>query len=119
MERRKTKLCGCGGTNIPVGGKIRVICEFRDAKQKSKFYVVKTDFKRILSLQTCRELWIIQILNEVTPKDHEKEKHGTSMEKADINKKVEMIAAKSRKELKQTIMKMYPNLFKGLGKMVT
>ena len=39
------------------------------------------------------------------------------MEKADINKKVEMIAAKSRKELKQTIMKMYPNLFKGLGKM--
>ena len=38
------------------------------------------------------------------------------MERADIEKKVEMIAGKSGKELKQTIMKMYPNLFKGLGK---
>ena len=75
MERTKTKLCGCGGTNIPVGGKIRVMCEFRDAKQKSEFYVVKTDSKRVLSLHTRRELWIIQILNKVTPKDYEKEKH--------------------------------------------
>ena len=41
------------------------------------------------------------------------------MERADIVKKVEMIAGKSGKELKQTIMKMYPNLFKGLGKMET
>ena len=39
------------------------------------------------------------------------------MERADIEKKVEMIAGKLEKELKQTIMKMYPNLFKGLGKM--
>ena len=38
------------------------------------------------------------------------------MERADIEKKVEMIAGKSRKEPKQTIMEMYPNLFKGLGK---
>ena len=44
------------------------------------------------------------------------QKDGTSMERADIQKKVEMIAGKSGKELKQTIMKMYPNLFKGLGK---
>ena len=39
------------------------------------------------------------------------------MERADIEKKIEMIAGKSGKELKQTTMKMYPNLFKGLGKM--
>ena len=40
------------------------------------------------------------------------------MERVDIEKKVEMIAGKSGKELKQTIMKMYPNLFKkdGTGK---
>ena len=36
MERTKTKLCGYGGTNIPVEGKIKVVCEFRDAKQKSE-----------------------------------------------------------------------------------
>ena len=61
---------------------------------------------------------MIQILNEVTSKeDNKKEKDGTSMERADIEKKVKMIADKSEKELKQTIMKMYPNLFKGLGKM--
>ena len=61
---------------------------------------------------------MIQILNEVTSKeDNKKEKGGTSMERTDIEKKVEMIAAKSRKELKHTTMKMYPNLFKGLEKM--
>ena len=60
---------------------------------------------------------MIQILNEVTSKeDNKKEKDGTSMERAGIEKKDEMITEKSGKELKQTIMKMYPNIFKGLGK---
>ena len=55
--------------------------------------------------------------NEVTSKeDNKKEKDKASMERPDIEKKVE-IAGKSGKELKQTIMRMYPNLFKGLGKM--
>ena len=39
------------------------------------------------------------------------------MERTDIEKKGEMIAGKSGKELKQTIMKMYRSLFKSLGKM--
>ena len=52
---------------------------------------------------------MIQILNRVTAK---KKKDGTSMERAGIEKKVQMIAGKSGKELRQTIMKMYPNLFK-------
>ena len=43
MKRTKTKLCGYGGTSIPVKGKIKVMCEFRDAKQKSEFYVAKID----------------------------------------------------------------------------
>ena len=38
------------------------------------------------------------------------------MEREDIEEKVEMITDKSGNELKQTIMKMYPNLFEGLGK---
>ena len=48
------------------------MCEFRDAKQKLQFYVVKTDSKTVLSLQTCRELAVMQILNEVTPKEEKK-----------------------------------------------
>ena len=28
MERTKTKLCGYGGTNISVEGRIKVMCEF-------------------------------------------------------------------------------------------
>ena len=94
------------------------MCEFRDAKQKLELYVMKTDCKTILSLQTCREFGMIQILNEVTSKEcNKKVKDGTSMERADIEKKVEMIAGKSGKELRQTVIKMYPNIFKGLGKM--
>ena len=30
-----------------------------------KFYIVKTDSKTVLSLQTCNSLRIIQVLNEV------------------------------------------------------
>ena len=47
MEKTKTKLCWYGGTSIPVEGKIKVMCEFRDAKQKLEFYVVKTDSKTV------------------------------------------------------------------------
>ena len=90
------------------------MCELRDAKQKSEFYAVKTNSKTVLSLQTCRELRMIKIPNEVTSKEDKKEKDGTSMERADVEKKVELIAGKSGKEVKQTIKKMYPNLFKGL-----
>ena len=71
--------------------------------------MAKTDSKTVLSLQTCSELGMIQILNEVTSKeDNKKEKNETAMERADIEKRVvEMIAGKSGKELKQTIIKMY------------
>ena len=118
MERTKAKLCGYGGTTIPVEGKIKVVCEFQDAKQKSEFYVAKTDSKMVLSLQKCRELGMIQTLNKVTSKEaNKKEKDGTSMERVDTEKNVEMITGKSGKALKQTIMKMYPNLFKGPRKM--
>ena len=80
--------------------------------------MVKADSKTVLTLQTCRELGMIRILNELKSKeDNKKEKDGTSVERVDIEKKVQMIAGKSEKELKQTIMKMYPNLFKSLGKM--
>ena len=79
---------------------------------------MKADPKAVLTLQTCRELGMIQILNELKSKeDNKKEKDRTSMERVDIEKKVQMIAGKSETELKQTIMKMYPNIFKSLGKM--
>ena len=72
IGKTKTKLCGYGGTNISVEGKIKVMCEFRDAKQKLELYVMKADCKTILSLQTCREFGMIQILNEVTSKEYTK-----------------------------------------------
>ena len=79
---------------------------------------MKADPKAVLTLQTCRELGMIQILNELKSKeDNKKEKDRTSMERVDTEKKVQMIAGKSETELKQTIMKMYPNIFKNLGKM--
>ena len=74
MERTKAKLYGYGGTNILVKGKIKVMREFQDAKQKSEFYVAKTDSKTVLSLQTWRELGMIQILNEVTSKEDKKKR---------------------------------------------
>ena len=77
--------------------------------------MAKTDSKTLLSLQKSRELETIQILNQVTSKeDNKKEKDGTSMERTDIKKKVEMIAGKSGKELKQT--NYHENVLKSLQK---
>ena len=60
--------------------------------------MAKTDSKRVISLQTCQELGTIQILNKVTSEeDNKKEKDRKSMERADIEKKIEMIAGKSGK----------------------
>ena len=74
MEKTKTKLCGYVGTNILVERKIKVMREFRGAKQKSELHVAKTDSKAVLSLQTCRELEMTQILNHVTPKEGDKKR---------------------------------------------
>ena len=48
------KLWDYGRTNISVEGKIKVMCEFQDDTQISAYYVLKTDFKTELSLQTCK-----------------------------------------------------------------
>ena len=65
MRKTATKLCGYGATNIPVVGKITVKSQFRDAEEQLEFYTVKTDSKTVLSLQTCKSLKIILILNDV------------------------------------------------------
>ena len=56
MMKRKTatKLCGCGGTNIPAVGKITVKWEFCDAEEQLQFYIMKNDSKTVLSHKTCK-----------------------------------------------------------------
>ena len=65
MRKTAAKLCGYEGTNIPVIGKITVKCKFCDVEEQLEFYIVKTDRKTVSTLQTCKSLRIIQILNEV------------------------------------------------------
>ena len=76
VQMRKTvaKLCAYGVTKIPAVGKIAVKWEFRDAEEQSEFYIVKTDSKTVLRLQTCKPLRIIKILNKVkSQKQHDEE----------------------------------------------
>ena len=63
MRKTATKLCGYEGANIPVVGTITVKCKFCDAEELSQLYIVKTDNKTLLSLQTCKSLTIIQKSN--------------------------------------------------------
>ena len=93
MMKTATKLYGYGGTNIPVVGKISVKCEFRDTEEQSEFYIVKTDSKTVLSLQTCKSLGIIQILNEVKKKQQDEkgdqvEHQSNRADESEIKKKV-------------------------------
>ena len=67
VQTRKiaTTLCGSEETNISVVGKITMKCKLRDAKEQLEFYIVIIDSERVLSLQICKLLRIMQILNEV------------------------------------------------------
>ena len=123
LEKTGTKLHGYGGNNIPVVGKITVKCEFCDAEEQLEFYIVKTDNKTVLSLQTCKSLRIIQILNEVKSqkqydKIEDKMQHQTNGgDESEIMTKVARIGGKSGKKQKEEVVEMHPELFKDLGRM--
>ena len=84
---------------------------------------MKTDSKTVLSLQTCKSIGIIQILNEVKSLKQQDEKgdqvehQSNRADESEIKKKVVRIAGKTGKELKEVIVEMYPKLFNGLGRM--
>ena len=122
MKTTATKLCEYGGANLPIVGKIDVKCEFHDAEEQAEFFIVKNDSKTLLSLRTCKSLGIIQMLHEVKSQEQHNEKGDKNDKKqsngekdSDVKQKVATIKGKSGKELKETIMQMYPTLFKGLG----
>ena len=103
MRKTATKLCGYGGTNIPVVGKITVRCEFCDAEE---FHIVKTGSKTEVKSQKQHD--------EIEDKNHYQTNGG---DESEIMKKVPRLAGKSGKKLKEEIVEMYPALFKGLGRM--
>ena len=103
MRKTATKLCGYGGTNIPVVGKITVKCEFSDAEE---FHIVKTGSKAEVKSQKQHD--------EIEDKNHYQTNGG---DESEIMKKVPRLAGKSGKKLKEEIVEIYPALFKGLGRM--
>ena len=123
LEKTGTKLHGYGGNNIPVVGKITVKCESCDAEEQLEFYIVKTNNKTVLSLQTYKSLRIIQILNEVKSqkrydKIEDKMQHQTNGgDESEIMTKVARIDGKSGKKQKEEVVEMHPKLFKDLGRM--
>ena len=122
MKTTATKLCVYGGANLPIVGKIDVKYEFRDPEEQAEFFIVKTDSKTLLSLRTCKSLGIIQMLHEVKSQEQHNEKgdkndkkQSNSEKDSDVKQKVARTKGKNGKELKETIMQMYPTLFNGLG----
>ena len=54
------KLCGFNGNEISVPGMCEIPCVFNGIK-KSSFFVVETETRTVLGLQTCRDLGIIKL----------------------------------------------------------
>ena len=121
-ERRKlnstsVKLHGYGGYNIPILGTTEMQCEYNQKKISTTFYVVETSSKTVMSLKTCQDLKTIKLLSEVQKDDENEIAIKNSAIKRNFDEKLTRIKGKSGKELKEEVLKMYPKLFKGLGKL--
>ena len=114
LSQTSTRLKGYGGNNIPVLGATKVQCEVNSNIEEIQFYVVETASKTVLSLKTCKKLDLIKILDEIKSSNQTAE---VKQEKNEMEEKIKTIAGKYGEELKNSIVKLYPEVFNGVGKL--
>ena len=116
LKTTKVKLNGYSGEDIPVKGTVKLRCKFKEIDLLIIFYIVESNSKTVISLQTCKDLGIIKILNEVMKCGKTKYNDLKAQENELFKAKVTKIKGMQGSELKNTIQKMYPEVFKNLGK---
>ena len=115
LKTTKVKLNGYSGEDIPVKGTVKLRCKFKEIDLLIIFYIVESNSKTVISLQTCKDLGIIKILNEVMKCGKTKNNDLKAQENELFKAKVTKIKGMQGSELKNTIQKMYPEVFKNLG----
>jgi hypothetical protein len=62
IKRTTTKLTGYGGAEIPVKGTCVLPCSYQTQEIMAVFYIVETDNRTVLSLETCKQLNLIKVM---------------------------------------------------------
>ena len=63
--KTNTKLMGYGGTEIPVTRRCTLLCLYKEQEIETEFYVVETNNRAVLSLETCKELNLIKVMHSL------------------------------------------------------
>ena len=116
ITKISVKMYGYGGHDIPVAGTIRLECSVNDVRKSTDFYVAQTKSKTILGLKSCRDMILVKIMDEVNEKSADKntdEEHQKNI----IEENVKRISGKKSDDLKQEILKLYPEVFTDLGRL--
>ena len=116
MTKTSVKLHVSGGHDIPVIGTIRLECSVNDVRKSLDFYVAQTKSKTILGLKSCRDMMLVKIMDEVNEKSAEKNTDEEN-QKNIIEENVKRISGKKGDDLMQKILKLYPEVFTGLGRL--
>ena len=122
LKATKVKLNGYSGEEIPVKGTVKMQYKFKEINLSTIFYIVESNSKTVISLQTCRDLGIIKILNEVMKREKSKNNDLKAQEKETFEVNVNKIKGMQGSELKKTIQRCiqrYSNILVGLSQRTT
>ena len=96
-------------------GKYNTKCKIKDQEILTDFYVVDTDSKTVLGFKSCKTLNLVKLMCSVhEQQDQCKFKVQDNM----LDSKVKRIEKISGDSLKNEILRMYPNIFTGLGNLM-
>ncbi|XP_028416269.1 uncharacterized protein K02A2.6-like [Dendronephthya gigantea] len=65
LKNTAIKLTGYGGAEIPVKGTCILPCTYKTQQIMSKFFVVETNYRTVLSLETCKQLNLIRVMHSL------------------------------------------------------
>ena len=66
LRETAVKLTGYGGAQIPVKGTCMLPCSYKTQQIVSEFFIVETNNRTVLSLETCKQLNLIRVMHSVT-----------------------------------------------------
>ena len=91
---------------------IRLECCINYIQKSTDFYVAQTKSNTILGLKSCRDKMLVKIMDEL----NEKKTYGKN-QKNIIEGNVKRISGKKGDDLKQEILKLYPEVYTGLERL--
>ena len=120
LKSTSTKLTGYGGNKIPVCGVCLANCSFQGKILHTDFYVIETDSRSVLGLDSCKKLDLIQVMCAVHKKPAKIA--GTESSKLQEQKtikvetanKIKQLSNKFDEDMKREIKQMYPEVLMDL-----